>query len=140
MAAAVAGLAAVTLSSCAKADPLVTAFSGTRSDSVFPQCWGVAISGAITASSCPLDPTNIGHLVVHAGSTIGVNVTPAVAADGWTLEINNKPLVPSPLHTTYYRFAVDEQSLSQAPLQLTVYALRSNAVRGVWLYSLTRAG
>ena len=130
---------AMLLAGCgAESEPLVTVFSpGSGSVSVPPQCWSP--DEVVSEQDCA-STSNLGHIAVQPGATIGVNVDPEIAELGWVPTVGGERLVAQDLDSTYYRFALSESNFAETPdPALEIYAVdEDQKTRGLWVLQLTR--
>ncbi len=127
------------LAACgAESEPLVTVFSpGSGSVSVSPQCWSP--DEIVSEQDCATT-SNLGHIAVQPGATIGISVDPEIAELGGVPTVGGKRLVAQDLDSTYYRFAHSESDLADTPdPPLEIYAIdEDQKTRGLWVLQLTR--
>ena len=139
VAAALLSGAVMLLAGCGvESEPLVTVFSpGSGSVSVSPQCWSP--DEVVSEQDCATT-SNLGHIEVQPGATIGVNVDPEIAELGWVPTVGGERLVAQDLDSTYYRFALSESNFAETPEPaLEVYAIdEDQKTRGLWVLQLTR--
>lgn len=136
-------VAPLALAACEKPTPGVTVWSGTTSQHVQAVCWSDDAGAKLDAQDCQnaAAAADVTPISVVPASTIGISVDPAIAEHGWYPAIAGSRLTAEPLTTTYFRFALGEQNLTDT-LDLNVLALgdSANTVRGLWVFQLTRAG
>lgn len=129
--------AAAALTACEKPDPRVTVFSGTSSEWVAPVCYSAA--GELDGQQCLQQAVSkaaagqTDRLAVAGGDVVGISVDPVIAESGWTVMIDQQPIVGEPLTTTYYRFTMPQQFGGQ---NLAMTVMSTGEKKGVWALRL----
>lgn len=142
---ALAGVAVLlATTACEKPTPEASVYSGTSNVSVEAACWNFDDAPADPGCAAGLSADQIsdreGVITVRAGETIGITVEPKVAEAGWAVQIGEQSLSAERLDETYFRFALSEADLANAPFQVRVYGYpdEGDQPRGLWLFRLER--
>lgn len=124
------------LAACQQPVPSVTAATVGDSARAHAICWSRTASTPI-GDECRLDAALVKTLQVTPGEFVGFSVDKEVAESGWIVSINGQRATQGVLTTKYYRFNTGENSFTNGPLEVEVYAVTSdNKARGVWAFTL----
>jgi len=134
---------ALGLSGCEKPNPGASVFSGTTTKWQQANCWGFD-GAAIDVDACAKDVIETAQsgvklpvVPVIPGQTIGISVDPVVADAGWQPLINNQPITPTPITSTYYRFTFPEfQDVPEDGILMQILAGEEGSARGIWMFRL----
>lgn len=129
-------LLALVLTACQKPTPSVTAATVGSSVRAQAVCWSAESTTPI-GSDCSLNPSLVRNLSVTPGEFVGFSVDKEIAESGWVVVVNGSRVTNSLLKTRYYRFNTAENSFSNGPLEVEVYAITPDSkARGVWAFTL----
>lgn len=129
---------------CEKPTPEASIYSGTSNAAVEAACWNFDDAPADPSCASGLSAGEVaereGVITVRAGDTIGITVEPDVAEAGWAVQIGDQSLSAQRLDETYFRFALSEADLANAPFELKVFGYpgEGDQPRGLWLFRLER--
>lgn len=132
------------LSACTKPSPDVTLVSGSTSAVSPALCWEPDSTVRTEVLSCISDAltgpaAELPEMPVIPGNVIGVNVDPEIAEAGWTVTVDQEPLMREPITETYFRFTYpDLQTVPAEGLRLSVVARGDSPERnrGLWSFRL----
>ena len=150
---AIAAVALIGLSSCAKPAPSITVFSADKSVHFEALCWTQDGSPAIGSAGCSqqeisaaVSGADMPTLAVQPGKTLGISVDTDVAEAGWTPSIivngQAQTLEAGILHKRYWSMTFPESTHGSFPatgyiIQIAANGTTSGSSRGLWFVTIT---
>ena len=150
---AIAAVALMSLSACAKPAPSVTVFSADKSVHFEALCWTEDGSPAVGSEGCSqadissaVSSQDMPSLAVQPGKTLGISVDSEVAEAGWSPSIivngQAQVLETGVIHKRYWSMTFPESTHGSFPetgyiIQIAADGVTSGSPRGLWFVTIT---